>query len=169
MLFFLSRLFEKLVYWRLYKYLDCNGLIYRHQSGFRSLHSVPSCLLSNTNEWYQNIDNNKLTGLVFIDLKKAFDTVDTKLLLEKLAHYGIRNAEKRWFASYLTSRRQFCRVNGKSSSIEYISCGVPQGSCLGPLLFLLFINDMPYSLTKVKINVYAYDTSLTYSDVKLIM
>ena len=164
---FLSRLFEKLVYCRLYKYLDHNGLIYRHQSGFRSLHSVASCLLSNTNEWYQNIDNNKLTGLAFIDLKKAFDTVDTKLLLEKLAHYGIRNVEQRWFASYLTSRRQFCRVNDKSSSIEYISCGVPQGSCLGPLLFLLFINDMPYSLTKVKVNVYADDTSLTYSDVKL--
>ena len=92
---FLSRLFEKLVYCRLYKYLDRNGLIYRHQSGFRSLHSVASCLLSNTNEWYQNIDNNKLTGPVFIDLKKAFNTVDTKLLLEKLAHYGIRNVEQR--------------------------------------------------------------------------
>ena len=109
----------------------------------------------------------KLTGLVFIDLKKAFDTVDTKLLLEKLAHYGIRNLEQRWFASYLTSRRQFCRVNGKLSSMENISRGSPQGSCLGPLLFLLFINDMPYSLTKVKVNVYADDISLTYSDVKL--
>ena len=109
----------------------------------------------------------KLTGLVFIDLKKAFDTVDTKLLLEKLAHYGIRNVEQRWFASYLTSRRQFCRVNGKLSSMENISRGAPQGSCLGPLLFLLFINDIPYSLTKVKVNVYADDISLTYFDVKL--
>ena len=162
---FFSRLFEKLVYFRLYKYLDHNGLIYRHQSGFRSLHSVASCLLSNTNEWYQNIDNNKLTGLGFIDLKNAFDTVDTKLLLEKLARYGIRNVEQRWFPSYLTSRRQFCRVNGKLSSMDNISCGIPE--CLGPLLFLLFINDMPYSLTKVKVNVYADDTSLTYSDVKL--
>ena len=164
---FLSCLFEKLVYCRLYKYLDCNGLIYRHQSGFRSLHSVASCLLSNTNELYQNIDNKKLTGLVFVDLKKPFDIVDTKLLLEKLAHYGIKNVEQRWFASYLTSRQKFCRVNGKLSSMENISCGVPQGSCLGPLLFLLFIKDMPYSLTKVKVNVYANDTSLTYSDVKL--
>ena len=83
MLPFLSRLFEKIVYCRLYKYLDRNGLIYKHQSAFRSLHSIASCLLSNTNEWYQNIDNNKLTALVFNDLKKAFDTVDTKLLLEK--------------------------------------------------------------------------------------
>ena len=164
---FLSRLFEKFVYCRLYKYLDCNGLFYRHQSGFRSLHSVASCLLSNTNEWYQNIDYNILTGFVFIDLKKAFDIVNTKPLLEKLAHYGIRNVEQRWFASYLTSRRQFCRVNGKLSSIENISCGVPQGACLGPLIFLLFINHMLYSLTKVKVNVYAGDTSLTYSDVKL--
>ena len=104
---------------------------------------------------------------MFIDLKKAFDSVDTKLLLEKLAHYGIRNVEQRWFASYLTSRRQFCRVNGKLSSMENISCGVPQGSCLGPLLFLLFANDMPSSLTKVKVDAYADDTSLSYSDVKL--
>ena len=98
---------------------------------------------------------------MFIDLKKVFDTVDTKLLLEKLAHYGIRNVEQRPFASYLTNRRQFCRVNGKLSSMENISCRVPQGSCLGPLLFLLFINDMPYSLAKVKANVNADDTSLT--------
>ena len=126
---FLSRLFEKLVYCRLYKYLDCNGVIYRYQSGFRLLHSVASCLLLNTNEWYQNIDNNKLTGLVLINLKKAFDTVDTKLLLEKLAQHGISNVEQRWFASYLTSRREFCRLYGKLSSMEYVSCRVPQGSC----------------------------------------
>ena len=77
------------------------------------------------------------------------------------------NVEQMWFASYLTSRRQFCRVNGKLSSMENISCGVPQGPYLGPLLFLLFINDMPYLLTKVKVNVYADHTSLTHSDVKL--
>ena len=141
MLPFLSHLFEKLVYIRLYKYLDDNGLIYRHQS-VRSPHSVASCLLSNIIEWYQNFGNNELTGLVFIDLKKAFDT---KLLLEKLAHYGIRNVEQRWFSSYLTNRRRFCGENGKLSSMEDISCGVPQGSCLGPLLFLLFTNDLPYS------------------------
>ena len=90
---------------------------------------------------------------MLIDLKKAFSTVDTKLLLEKLAHYDIRNVEQKWFASYLTNRRQFCRIDGKLSSIENISCGVPQDSCLGLLLFLLFINDTPYSLTKVKVNV----------------
>ena len=102
-----------------------------------------------------------------IELKEAFDTVDKKLLLEKLFHYGIRKIEQRWFASYLIKRRQFCRVNGKLSSIENISCKGPQGSFLGLLLFLLFINDMPYSLTKVKVILYADDTSLTQSDVKL--
>ena len=85
---FLSRLFEKLVHSRLYKYLDGNA----------------SCLLSKTNESYQNMESNKLTGFVFIDLRKAFDTVGTKILLEKLAHYGIKNVEQRWFASYLTNR-----------------------------------------------------------------
>ena len=109
---FLSRLFEKLVYCRLYKYLDGNGLIYRQESGFRSFHSVVSCLLSNTNESYQNIDSNKLTGLVFIDLKKAFDTVDLKLLYEKHVHYAIRNVEQRWYASNFTNRRQFYMVIG---------------------------------------------------------
>ena len=117
--------------------------------------------------WYQNIDTSKLTGHVFIDLKMAFDTLDAKLLLEKLAHYGIRNEEQRWFASYLTQGRQFCRINCKLSSMENISCGAPQGSCLGPLLFLLFIKDMPYSLTKVKVNVYTNETSPTHSDINL--
>ena len=97
---------------------------------------------------------------MLIGLKKTFDTVDTKELLEKLAHYGIRNVEQRWFAFYLTNRRQFCVVNGKLSSIENISCGVPQGSCLGSPLFLLLINELAYSLTKVKVNVHADDTSL---------
>ena len=101
-----------------------------------------------------------------ISIKQAHH-VYTKLLLEKLAHYGIRIVEQRWFASYLTNRRQFCRANGKLSLIDNISCGTPQGSCLGPILFLLFINDMSYSLAKVKVNAYADYTSLTRSDVKL--
>ena len=129
----------------LYQYLGGNGLIYRHQFGCRSLHSVAFCLLSNRNEWYQNIDNSKLIWLVLINMKKEFDTVNTNVLLEKLSRYGIRNVEQRWFASYLTNRRQSSRVNGNVSSMENISCGAPQGSCLRPLLFLLSINDMPKS------------------------
>ena len=108
------------------------------------------------------------TGIVFVDLKKAFDTVDHDILLEKLSHYVIKNTERKWFSSYFGNRRQCCRVNGITSNIENIICGVPQGSCHGPLLFLLYINDLPFAVKCSKVAMYADDTSLTHSakDVK---
>ena len=159
---FLSRLFEKLVYNQLYDHLDTNNLIYAKQSGFRSLHSTVSCLLNFTNDSYINMDKGKLTGLIFIDLKKAFDTVDHEILLSKLQKYGINELEYDWFKSYLANRRQFCRVNGTSSNVEEINCGVPQGSCLGPLLFLIYINDLPYCLKTSDVTIYADDTTISY-------
>ena len=159
----LARLFENLVNKQLYDYLDKNKFIYRKQSGFRSLHSVVTCLLSNTNDWHFHLDQGMCTGIVFVDLKKAFDTVDHDILLEKLSHYGIKNTEHKWFSSYLGNRRQCCRVNGITSNFENITCGVPQGSCLGPLLFLLYINDLPCVLKCSKVTMYADDTSLAHS------
>ena len=108
------------------------------------------------------------TGIVFMDLKKAFDTVDHDILLGKLSHYGIKNTEHKWFSSYLGNRRQCCRVNGITSNVENMTCGVPQGSCLCPLLFLLYINDLPFALKCSKVTMYADDTSLAHSakDVK---
>ena len=98
----------------------------------------------------------------------AFDTVEHDFLLGKLSHYGIKNNEHKWFSSYLRNRRQCCRVNGITSNIEKITFGVPQGSCLGPLLFLLYINDLPVALKCSKVTMYADDTSLAHSakDVK---
>ena len=124
-----------------YDYLNTNKLIYQDQSCFRSLHSVVICLMKNTNDWYLNIDKGEYTGLTFIDLKKAFDTVDHNILLQKLAKYGVNGLEHDWFASCLNNRKQFCKVDGVSSGISDISCSVPQGSCLGPPLFLIYIND----------------------------
>ena len=98
-----------------------------------------------------------------MDLKKAFDTNDHDILLEKLRHYGNKNTEHKWFSSYLGNRWQCCRVNGITSKVENITCGVPQGSCLGPLLFILYINDFPLALKCSKVTMYADDTSLAHS------
>ena len=132
-----SRAFEKVVYNQLYDYLDSNRLIYKHLSGFRSLHSVVTCLIAGTNDRYLNIDRSKYTRLIIIHRKKAFDTANHDILLKKPEKYGISGLELDWFTSYLQERKQFCKVNSISSCITDISCGVPQGSCLGPLLFLI--------------------------------
>ena len=127
------------------------------------MHSVVSCLLNSTNDWYVNIDRGKFIAMIFIDLKNAFDTVDYHILLNKMRNYGIDGLEYRWFSSYLNNRRQFCRVNGVSSDPAEINIGVPQGSCLGPLLFLIYINDLPFALKRAKVTMYADDTAISFS------
>ena len=104
-----------------------------------------------------------MTGAVFIDLSKAFDTVDHARLLSKLSIYGIKDREMSWFSSYLFNRKQYVAIDGQSSEMQPISCGVPQGSILGPLMFILLINDIESILKLCNIILYADDTVLFYA------
>lgn len=158
-----AKVFEKLVYDQVYHYLNENNILSQFQSGFRSANSTVTALLQATENWYKNIDCGYINGVVLVDLSKAFDTVDHTILLKKLNMYGFNNIPLDWFKSYLDDRQQCCMANGIQSDFKPITTGVPQGSILGPLLFLLYINDLPNCLTSTTPGMYADDTQITAS------
>ena len=133
-----DKIIEKLMHKRLYEFFEDNNILYEFQFGFRKKMSTAHSLVEITEEIKESIDNGKFGCGIFIDLKKAFDTVNHKILLTKLEHYGVRGALLKWFESYLTNRKQYVYHNGIASDLEVITCGVPQGSVLGPLLFLVY-------------------------------
>ena len=159
----MAKIFERIVYDQLYAYLEENNIICKHQSGFRAIHSTVTALLEATDTWAYNIDHGKINAVVFLDLKKAFDTVDHEIVLSKLSNYGIYGNAHQWFKSYLENRTQMCSINGSLSPSCLLSCGVSQGTILGPLLFLLYINDLPNCLSNCEPGMYADDTHLTYA------
>lgn len=158
-----AKVFERVVYDQVFTYLTENNIISNHQSGFRCLHSTVTALLEATDNWAFSIDRGEVNAVVFLDLKKAFDTVDHDILLSKLTEYGITGNSNSWFKSYLYGRNQKCFVNGYLSHNRSLSCGIPQGTILGPLLFLLYINDLPNCLSHSEPRMYADDTHLTFS------
>ena len=139
---FFSKVFEKVMYNHISNFIESVNVLYKYQFGFRQRHSTQQAIITLVNKITSSLDTGDLVIGVFLDLKKAFDTVDHKILLDKLHAYGIRGNIWTWFRSYLSNRSQFVSYDGIQSTIQSISCGVPQGSILGPLLFIIYINDI---------------------------
>ena len=155
-----SKLFEKIVFTQLYNYFHENQLFYPSQYGFRKMHSTELAALELTDRILKDIDERNVSLAIFMDLSKAFDTLDHQILLTKLNFYGIGGLALNWFSSYLTGRKQYVEVDGVKSGLLPLSTGVPQGSILGPLLFLIYMNDIPNANEDFKHILYADDTTL---------
>ena len=155
-----NKIFEKLLYHRFIDFFNKQKLIFKYQFGFRENHSTVLALTEIVDSIKETIDNNGFTVGIFLDLKKAFDAVDHTILLEKLKYFGIRGTAHTLMKSYLSNRKQFTVINTNYSETKPIECGVPQGSVLGPLLFLVFINDMEYCIPDNLPRLFADDTGL---------
>lgn len=158
---FCEKVLERVVYQQLVTYFESNQLFYKFQSGFRSKHSCETAIQYLITEWKCDLDSNKVILATFLDLRRAFETVDRQILIDKLRKYGVKELALSWLESYLANRRQIVKFNNVTSKEALIEYGVPQGSVLGPLLFLIYINDIFSSITNCKIILFA-DDALIY-------
>ena len=156
----LNKILEKIMFNRIYNFLEKYNNIYKLQFGFRKKHSTIHALIDITENIRTALDNGSYACGIFIDLQKAFDTVNHCILINKLNHHGIRGIANNWFKSYLNNRTQYVSIQGCNSDTEQIKHGVPQGSVLGPLLFLLYINDLNTAINYSSVYHFADDTNL---------
>ena len=155
-----SKIYEKVMHARIVEFLEKNDSIYERQYGFRAGRSCEHALLDAQNTLLNSLNKKHISLLLLIDFSKAFDLVDHDILLRKLNHYGIRGIALKWLESYLKNRTQFVSINGSNSSARLMKYGVPQGSILGPLLFLIYINDLPGIDQWAKFILYADDANI---------
>ena len=158
-----SKILEKLIYTRTVKFLNHSKIFSNFQFGFREKHTTTHAVLHFVDKISSALDNHMHTVGIFLDYSKAFDTVDHEILLYKLSHYGVRGTALNWFRSYLPDRRQFVSLDGFVSEMQNVTCGVPQGSLLGPLLFILYINDFQYSSDVLSFILFADDSNIFFS------
>jgi hypothetical protein len=161
---FIAKISEKLVQCQFMCYLVNYQFVTLDQYAYRKYRSTTNCLHTTIDEWLQSIDDKLLTGVCFLDIAKCFDSINHKLLLLKLVKYGVHNVEQYWFKSYLYGRSQSVYFNNDLSKPTGIDIGVPQGSTLGPLLFMVFVNDLPMYVNKGRCTMYADDTIIHVSN-----
>ena len=156
-----SKIIERVIYDQTVSFLNENNFLYNRQSGFRKNHSTDTCLTYLNDKIVKGFDSGLFTGMILIDLQKAFDTIDHEILLNKMKHFGFSQQVIKWYYSYLSNRKFCINVNNTLSKPCTLTCGVPQGSILGPLLFLMYVNDMPQAVS-CELLLYADDSCLVY-------
>ena len=155
-----SKVFEKLIYNHLYTFLEKYGIFVLVSIWFRKGYSTEQAVLEITDSRKKAMDKKLVTCGIFLDFSKAFDTINHDILVSKLYRYGIRGNPLRWFENYLYNRNQVFKIGDTISRSQTVICGIPQGSTLGPLLFLLYINDLPNCSSKLSFRIFADDINM---------